>query len=167
MNKKIMKKRDDISEFCKALDYSETPALLDLIEKHCLFFDSELRVAHKLVKELSDIFKRVYKRFERRETLQITASVARYMELDNEIQHYPHLLYDFKCRDVRICICKIRGIYHILCLNFRPSFSATRLKPDFDDDRIFGCWNEFNDDLLTKWLDCVFDFSSKNLGVLF
>jgi len=167
MNKKIQRKDKEVEDFLKSVDYSSTPLLVDLLDRHALFFDSEFRAVMKMVENMHDICKRIYKRFERRETIQISPSVARYVEFDEEIRRYPHILYNFTSKDVRICIVHIKTRYHICCINFQPSFSSTSLSPFYDDGRLYGDWDSMSDDVLNRWLDCVFEYCSKNLKVLF
>lgn len=168
MNKMIKRKDNEVDQFLKDVSYSSTPLLVDLLDKHCLFFDSELKSVMKCVTTLNDICKRVYKRFERRETIQIAPSVARYVEFDNELQRYPHLLFNFTSKNVRICICKIKRLYHILCINWKPSRVSLfrEMAQSSDDDRIYGEWHSLDSQLLNRWLDCVFEYCSHELEVL-
>lgn len=167
MIKKIKRKDKEVSDFLKSVDYSSTPLLIDLLDRHCLFFDSEFKALMKCVSTMHDICKRIYKRFERRETIQISPSVARYVEFDEETRRYPHILYNFTARDARICIVHIKMRYHICCLNFEPSYTSTSLSPCSHDSRLYGDWSELNDEVLNRFLDCVFEYCSKNLKVLF
>ena len=169
MNKAIKKKDKEVEQFLKDVDYSSTPLLIDLLDKHCLFFDSELKTVVKSVKILNDICKRVYKRFERRETIQIAPSVARYVEFDNEINRFPHLLFNFTAKKVRICICKIRDSFHILCINFVPKTSVMRraMQRSWTDERLYGEWSKVEKEIIECWLDVVFEYCSRDLEVLF
>lgn len=169
MEKKILKKNKEVDKFLKDVDYSSTPLLIDLLDKHCLFFDSELKAVMKCVCTLNDICKRVYKRFERRESIQIAPSVARYVEFDNEISRYPHLLFNFTSKKVRICIVRIKHRVHILCINYVPNSCARRraLEQGLTDERLYGSWSEVTKETIECWLDVVFEYCSKELEVLF
>lgn len=169
MEKKIKKKSKDVEKFLKDVDYSSTPLLIDLLDKHCLFFDSELKAVMKCVVTLNDICKRVHQRFERRETLQIAPSVARYIEFDNEISRFPHLLFNFTSKKVRICIAKIKDRVHILCINYVPTACARRraLEREWTDERLYGSWSKVTKETVECWLDVVFEYCSNELEVLF
>lgn len=169
MEKKILKKNKEVDKFLKDVDYSSTPLLIDLLDKHCLFFDSELKAVMKCVCTLNDICKRVYQRFERRESIQIAPSVARYVEFDNEISRYPHLLFNFTSKNVRICIVKIRSNIHILCINYTPKISQRlkSLQVQDIDERLYGSWSNVDKEVIERWLDVVFEYCSNQLEVLF
>lgn len=169
MNKMIKRKQKEVDDFLKDVDYSSSPLLVDLLDKHCLFFDSEFKALMKIISNANDIVKRIYKRFDRRETIQIAPSVARYVELDNEVQRYPHLLYSFTSRNVRICIVKIKSNYHILCLNYTPKncVKTLALRPRPEDSRLLGSWFSLVPETIECWLDVVFEYCSHELEVLF
>lgn len=171
MQKQIKRKDKEVQDFLDSVDYSSTPLLLDLLDKHTLFFDDELKVFCKCVDFLHTVVKNVRRRFDRRATLQIAPSVARYMELNNQIQRYPHLLYSFTAKDVRICIAKIKGKYCICCINYDIKSShlvhSRYLQPSYDDHRIYGSFDKLDSQVLNAWLDVVFEFCSKQLEVLF
>lgn len=84
-----------------------------LLRGQCLFLDYELTQSFSAIKKLYDIFKSAKKRFDRRDTLQVAQSLARYYQFEVDKARYPYILFDFVQKNFRICIVSCESHYHI------------------------------------------------------
>ena len=104
----------DVSqEILDNCDTRNSPFYTLLKNSHSLFFDVEMTSVIRLVKQISDIIKRVEKRFERRETYNVSRSLCEAVTRDIQYTKYPWLYYDFRFDKVRICVVKVRNYYYI------------------------------------------------------
>lgn len=78
-----------------------------------LFYDWELEKSFADVKRLYDTFKRAKKRFERKETIQISKSMCDYIQKCKDVELNPYILYKFDFGSDRICLCQERKIYYV------------------------------------------------------
>lgn len=92
----------------------------DLAKGQCLFFDVELTQCFSQIKSLYDTFKNARKRFERKDTLQISSSATQYMQNVRDSQLYPYVLYDFVNKDVRICVHRLHHKYYVYVVGYSP-----------------------------------------------
>lgn len=97
-----MNKDDTIREYNAHLKY------VPFIHRHSdfdnIFYDSDLKLIRKYVKRLSDLLNSMLLRMERRDTLQVAKSVFDYVSQKEMYFTYPHLYYDCRFGDWRICI---------------------------------------------------------------
>ncbi|QCS36783.1 hypothetical protein [Tortoise microvirus 103] len=91
------------------------------LKTNYLLSDVEFERMFKLITELSDIQKRAYKRFERRESKRLAKSLVEYTQLLKDRDCYPYELYDFRCLSVRICIVRISHTYHVYIDGYTPT----------------------------------------------
>lgn len=97
-----MKKEQELSEFNKHLKY--TPFLHRHGDFKNVYYDDDLKNIRSLVKELSDVLKAMTLRYERHDTLQVAKSVFDYVSQKEMYFVYPHLYYDCRFGDWRVCI---------------------------------------------------------------
>lgn len=95
--------------------------------KNC-YYDEDLTELRKTVKHLDDILKAMNLRFERSKTLTIAKSVFDYVTQKELYIHYPHMYYDFRFCDTRICVGKKRfrgqNLYFVNVCGFSPKSST-------------------------------------------
>lgn len=91
--------------------------------KNC-FYDTDFVEIRKTVKRLDDILKAMTLRYERHDTLTIAKSVFDYVTQKEMYIHYPHMYYDFRFGDTRICVGKKhfkgKNLYFVNVCGFRP-----------------------------------------------
>lgn len=138
--------------------------ITDIIESNFFIYDSELNSMYNNVKELYETFKLAKKRFERKDTLQVSKSFVDYKQKLNDCIKYPYVLYDFIYLDTRICVTQYKKKYHVYS-TYKPSQKldvkksyAEKLYGDFDNlesaKKLFAdlvkeyCLNEVLRDLL-------------------
>lgn len=97
-----------------------------------LFYDADMKRLHSLFKELNDLFKNMYNRFEHKESTHIAKSVFDYVEKRDLLYIHPQCFYDFRFGDSRICIASdyskdldVRA-YYIQFHNYQPDFLNNR-----------------------------------------
>lgn len=110
-----------------------------------LYYDYELVDCFNAVKNLYDIFKRVKKRFDRKDTLTISKSVCDFLQLKRDSDLYPYVLYDFKCHTVRICIIQKNKRYYtyVSCPNTRLVYD--KYKSEWKDIDLYGGYDRLSD----------------------
>lgn len=110
-----------------------------------LFYDYELTDCYNSIKALWDIFKRVKKRFDRKDTLTISKSVCDFLQLKKDADLYPYVLYDFKCHSMRVCIIQRQKRYFVYCScpNWRKVYA--KYKGDWKDLDIYGGYDRLSD----------------------
>lgn len=100
-------------------DFSPYKHVTDFLDNtHCLIFDTELDTLYKNVKNMYDILKLAKERFQRKDTLNISSSIAKYMENVNDIDKYPYVLYQFLHRNVKICITQYKKRYYVYAVGW-------------------------------------------------
>lgn len=89
-----------------------------------IYYDSDLSDLRKTVQHLNDVLKAMNLRFERSKTLTIAKSVFDYVTQKEMYFYYPHMYYDMRFGDVRICVGKKRfhgkNLYFVSCCGWRP-----------------------------------------------
>lgn len=140
-------------------DKIEPPTRIEDIEQKLdssfVITDKELNAAFKYVKGLYDVFKDAKKRFERRETMNVSSSALKYMQLKRDVVSYPYVLYDFVCENVRCCIVRFKSFYTVCCIGFKPWNNDKTLIPVGR-----SCYGRFDtlDDCVQGFLDCIRDY---------
>lgn len=133
---------------------------------HNIFYDKDFELIRKKVKELSDVLKNMTLRFDRHETLNIATSVYDYVTQKEMYIHYPHMYYDFRFGDTRICIGKVHkhGALHyfVNVCGFKPSPILNKYISEYgygDGDSVESVFSVFceiiRDFILTK-LEALF-----------
>lgn len=112
-------RKDNFKRPESRLDYlgsllSTTQYLISDYELNCCFND---------IKNLYDTFRLAKKRFERKDSLQISPSQKKYMQAVVDSIKYPYVLYDFVDKNVRICVVQNKKKYYVYCLNYIPKSS--------------------------------------------
>lgn len=91
--------------------------------KNC-YYDTDFSELRKTVNHLNEILKAMNLRFERSKTICIAKSVFDYVTQKELYFHYPHMYYDLRFGDVRICVAKKRfkgkNLYFVNCCGWRP-----------------------------------------------
>lgn len=104
---------DHSMDILDACDDRNVP-FYDFLKSHkFMFFDVELLSAYKIVKQLSDIFKRVEKRFKRVQNYNVSKSHIEAIGRDIQYTKYPWLRYDFRFEHLRFCIVRIKDYFYI------------------------------------------------------
>lgn len=115
------------------------------INSKFLFYDYELTDCYNSVKALWDIFKRVKKRFDRKETLTISKSVCDFLQLKKDAELYPYVLYDFKCHSMRVCIIQRYKQYFVYCScpNYKKVYD--KYKSEWKAPDLYGGYDRLSD----------------------
>ena len=71
---------------------------------HNVYYDSDLERIRRLSNDLQNVLNEMTLRFDRHDTLQIAKSVFDYVTQREMYNFYPHMYYDFRFGDSRICI---------------------------------------------------------------
>lgn len=131
-----------------------------------IFYDSDMAEIRSLVKKLNDVIKTMCLRIDRHDTLQIARSVFDYESQKDMYFHYPHMYYDFRCGDTRICIgrktYKNKDEYFVNCCGFNPNYRFNKYVSHFG----YGS-SETLDGVLTLFCEIVNDFVSTHCSALF
>lgn len=131
-----------------------------------IFYDTDFKEIRSSVKHLSDVLKNIELRMSRSESLQISKSVFDYEEQKEFYIHYPHMYYDFRYGDVRICIgrkkYKKNNEYFVNCCGFTPDSRYNGFIGHFG----YGSSDTLNG-VLTLFSDIVNDFLLTHLSSLF
>ena len=110
-----------------------------------LFYDYELVDCYNAVKNLYDVFKRVHKRFERRETLTLSKSVCDFIQLQKDVDLYPYVLYDFKCHSSRVCIFQKSKKYYVYVSVPNDKAVYKKYQADWKDSDLYGGYDRLSD----------------------
>ena len=95
----------------------------------CVYYDYDLKELSSSFDSLYKTFKRIRKRAERRQTVQISKSLFDYYEKKQDIIKIPQKYFDFRCDNDRICVYKYRNFYSVLCVGFDyPSQGVKRFE---------------------------------------
>lgn len=131
-----------------------------------IYYDDDLAEIRKVSKNLSDILKRIEMRFARHETITIARSVFDYISQRELYFEYPHMYYDFRFGDTRICIGKKKkhGFphYFVNVVGFNPDSRFSKYISEFgygDSDTVEGVFSVF--------CELVRDFILTHLEALF
>lgn len=131
-----------------------------------IFYDTDMSEIRSSVKRLNDVLKNIELRMSRSETLQIAKSVFDYEEQKEMYIHYPHMYYDFRFGDTRICIgrkkYKSNNEYFVNCCNFTPNGRFNGSIGHFG----YGHSEDIKG-VLTLFCDIVNDFLLTRLSALF
>lgn len=132
-----------------------------------VYYDSDLNDIRKTVKHLDDVLKAMNLRFERSKTLCIAKSVFDYATQRELYIHYPHMYYDLRFGDVRICVGKKRfrgkNLYFVNCCGWHPTS-----KYFMDNSNELGYFpNESIEFVLSGFSEIVRDFILTKLSALF
>lgn len=92
----------------------------------CVYYDYELVQLRKDFTELYKIFKRIEKRAERRQTVQISKSLFDYYDRKSDLKVCPQKYYDFRYGEYRICLYKFYSKISILCVGFQYPYQFKR-----------------------------------------
>lgn len=126
-----------------------------------LYYDYELVDCFNAVKNLYDIFKRVKKRFDRKDTLTVSKSVADFLQLQKDADLYPYILYDFKCNTVRVCVIQHSKRYYVYVSAANPEPIQKKFKAEWLGYDFFGNYDRLKDSL-SLFLSIV-SFCSMNI----
>lgn len=145
------------SNFVKDEDFeipdSRYSDIASLLKGQCLFLDAELSACWRAVKSLYDIFKVAKKRFDRRDTLQVSSSVAQFYQFTQDSVRYPYVLYDFIHKSDRICIVQNKGVYKVFCSSPLKNFEP-------DESKLFYGHFDNLSDCVNYWFDMVRSYLS-------
>lgn len=134
--------------------------------KNC-FYDSDFEEIRKTIKHLDDILKAMTLRFERHDTLAIARSVFDYVTQKEMYLHYPHMYYDFRFGDTRICIGKKhfkgKNLYFVNVCGFHPQ--SHQVLSHVHELGFFA--SENITDVLEGFSEVVREFILTQLGSLF
>ena len=111
----------------------------------CVFYDSELKQLRASFKSAYDTLKRIEKRAERRQTIQISQSLFDYVERERTKITVPQQFYDFKYADYRICIYHYHSKYSVLCVGFEFFAERWRQCDFYGNGRLYGEFDSFKD----------------------
>ena len=110
------------------MDDKYKPFFLEHKDFKNIYYDSDFEEVRKTVKHLDDVLKAMNLRFERSKTLTIAKSVFDYVTQKEMYFHYPHMYYDFRFSDTRICIGKKHykgeNLYFVNVCGFSPASSS-------------------------------------------
>lgn len=131
-----------------------------------IFYDTDLAKLRKGIKELNEIVKTMELRINRHDTLQIAKSIFDYESQKNMYYHYPHMYYDFRCGDVRICIARKKykkdDEYFVNVCGFNPNGKFNEWIGHYG----YGQFESL-EDTLGLFYEIIRDFISTHLGSLF
>lgn len=103
----------------------QTPFLQTHADFKNVFYDKDFQEVRKAAKKLSDILEAIQIRIDRHETLKIAKSVFDYVTQKEMYLGNPHLFYDFRCADTRICIGRTykhgKNNYFVSVCGYKPS----------------------------------------------
>ncbi len=125
----------------------------------CVYYDSELKDLKASFKEAYSILKRIDKRAERRQTVQVSKSLFDYVEKQGMLRAVPSEFFDFKYNDTRICIYRFKKSYAILVIGFDWSTTEYELwRSDyFGVGHLYGYFKTPKD-AMPAYLKCVHYF---------
>lgn len=132
-----------------------------------IYYDSDFDDIRKTVSHLNDVIKAMNLRFERSKSLTISKSVFDYVTQREMYIHYPHMYYDLRFGDVRICVGKKRfkgkNLYFVNCCGWQPT------KKEFmqNSSEIGFFPNEDINKVLEGFSEIIRDFILSKLGALF
>ena len=134
--------------------------------KNC-YYDSDFEDIRKTVNHLNDVLKSMTLRYERSKTLTISKSVFDYVTQKELYIHYPHMYYDLRFGDVRICVGKRhfkgKNLYFVNCCGWQPT-----KKQFMDNSNELGFYpSESIESTLEGFSEIVRDFILTKLGSLF
>lgn len=132
-----------------------------------IYYDSDLSDLRKTVRHLDDVLKVMNLRFERSKTLTIAKSVFDYVTQKEMYFHYPHMYYDLRFGDVRICVGKKRfrgkNLYFVSCCGWRPvskhfmdNSNELGYFPDEDVNKVLEGFAEIVRDFILTKLSSLF-----------
>ena len=121
------------------------PPMSKRINSKFLYYDYELCDCFNAIKTLYDIFKRVKKRFDRKDTLTISKSVADWLQLKRDSDLYPYVLYDFKCNSSRICIIQHAKRYYVYVNVPNSNAIYKKYECDWKDYDLYGGYERLSD----------------------
>lgn len=131
-----------------------------------IFYDSDFEEIRRSIKSINDVLKTMELRQVRRDTLQVARSIFDYESQKDYYLSYPHLYYDFRFGDSRICVgCKNyhgQKEYFVNCAGYNPSARFNSYIGHFGyghSDTLEG--------VLTLFSDIVRDFILTKLEALF
>lgn len=132
-----------------------------------IYYDTDFDDIRKTVNHLNDVIKAMNLRFERSKTLTISKSVFDYVSQREMYVHYPHMYYDLRFGDVRICVGKKRfkgkNLYFVNCCGWQPT--KTEFMQNSSEIGFFP--NEDINKVLEGFSEIVRDFILTKLGSLF
>lgn len=144
-----------------------TPFLQKHSDFHNIFYDSDFVEIRKTVNHLNDLLKNMTLRFDRKDTLTIAKSVFDYVTQKEMYVHYPHMYFDFRFDDTRICIGKkhIHGknVYFVSVCGYSPTSSV--VLSHASDIGFFA--NESLETVQSGFCEVVREFILTRLGALF
>lgn len=163
---------DKSQEILDNCDTRHSP-FYDMLKNHkSLFFDVEMNSVIRLVKQLSDIMKRVERRFERCDTYNLSKSLTECVTRDIQYTNYPWLYYDFRYNFVRVCIVRVSKSYYIhvdgVPYDYYSDFLKFKALHTLDSDARFVCpidvvWSEVDDVVPTFSSFCVYLMNNGDL----
>lgn len=131
-----------------------------------IFYDTDFSEIRKHINAISALLKTMDLRQTRSKTLQIAKSVFDYESQQDFYQQYPHLYYDFRFGDVRICIgCRKykRDLeYFVNCCGWNPPEQFSPYVGHFG----YGS-GKTAEDVFPLFSDIVGDFISTRKSALF
>lgn len=132
-------------------------AMIDDVSHHqYLFADFELNRLTSLVKELYDTFKRAKKRFDRKETLELSPSLCKYIQSRVDALEHPFILYSFVNDGQKVMVYQHKKKYYVYC-NFSVSKRFSCYRTGFNSE-LYGNF-DFLADAVQLFLNIVCDYT--------
>ena len=92
----------------------------------CYYYDFDLKELSENFDNLYKIFKRIRKRAERRQTIQISKSIFDYYSKKDDLKRIPQKYFDFRHGDIRVCLYKYRNSFSVVCVGFDYPYESRR-----------------------------------------
>ena len=133
--------------------YEDSPAK----PAECVYYDYELVQLRKNFLELYKLFKKIEKRAERRQTVQISKSLFDYYDRKTDLKVVPQKYYDFRYGEYRICLFRYLNKISVLTVGFRYPDKPFREVPYTGSGFLYGEFNTY-DQALDLFREIVYYF---------
>lgn len=124
----------------------------------CVYYDYELKALHKAFDSLYKIFKRIEKRADRRQTVQISKSLFDYYDRKSDLKVVPQKYFDFRYGEYRICLFRYRNKVSVLTVGFSWPECPSRVIDYSGVGNLYGEFDVVNIDCLNMFQSCVYWF---------
>lgn len=131
----------------------------------CVYYDKDLKRLEDLFEETNEIFKDISTRFARKDTLEISTSIFKYMEKSVLKCKEPRPFYQYVCDDIEIYIFSPRsGTYNIKLCGFSRKeitsigFNGVCSLPGYDDVYCLSSGSRDLVSIISFFNDIVFQY---------
>lgn len=147
----------------KPYEHWQKPSFLEHKDFKNIFYDYELDTIRRDIKHAMDALKHIETRCARHETVQLAKSTFDYLEQRDAYLRAPHLYYDFRCADIRVCIARVRNGYYVNVCGFNVS---SILRKKYENQFGYGL-TETIEEIIPVFADIVREVILEHLHALF